>query len=204
MEVSDQSRAYMAVTESASADEVRFRVLEPLAPPPRAPEFEAALAIVRFRRFEWAVEKVTELGVRRVLPVIAARSDSRLVESATSRLPRWRRIAFEAAQQSRRLASPRIERPRHFERAIASGTVARRVLLDPSGSPLARLGGAGPCRFLIGPEGGWTEEEVASAKASGCIAARLGGTILRSETAAVAAASVCVSMHSRHAGETVR
>ena len=193
VEISDQAHAYLAVAESTSPAEVTFRVLEPLPATPPAPAFDAGLSIIRFRRFEWAMEKLTELGVRRVVPVIAARSGANLVASAPSRLRRWRRIAFEAAQQARRLSAPEVLPPQRFEDAVVRDTVSVRVLVDPSGSPVAQVCDGGPCWFLIGPEGGWTAEEQALARTSGCKSACLGRTILRSETAAVAMAAICSS-----------
>ena len=113
LEVSDQIRAYLAVTESCSPDEVRFRIEEPLPDPGPAPCLDVALAIIRFPRFEWAVEKLTELGVRSIIPVIATRSDAKLVSSAPGRAARWRahRVRGSAAIAASRRAGCRAADP---------------------------------------------------------------------------------------------
>lgn len=192
VEVSDQLRAYRATTESCSPEEVRFQVEDPLPDPPPMPRLVVALSIVRFARFEWAVEKLTELGVHAIRPLIADRSDPKLVTTAPKRVARWRRIGFEAAQQARRLAAPRVEQPIAFEQVVeCPGSVC--LLVDPDGDPLPQVHGGGGATLLVGPEGGWTERERNLAGANGIKTAGLGSTILRSETAAVAAAAICLA-----------
>ncbi len=200
VEISDQVRAYLAVTESCSPAEVRFRIEEPLPAPGPVPCIDAALAIVRFPRFEWAIEKLTELGVRSIIPVIAARSDTKLVSTASKRASRWHRIAFEAAQQSRRIAAPTLASPTPFEQAVRDCPTGAGLLAHPGGSPVADA-----CRgssvFLIGPEGGWTDEEASMASGRGLKTVDLGRTILRSETAAVAVAAVLSANHAAETGK---
>ena len=198
VEVSDQVRAYLAVTESCSPDEVRFRIEQPLPDPGPVPCLDAALAIIRFPRFEWAVEKLTELGVRSIIPVIAARSDVKLVSAASKRASRWQRIAFEAAQQSRRIAAPTVAAPTRFEQAVHDCPAGTGLLVHPGGAPLADAGRVASV-FLVGPEGGWTDEEAGMATRAGLRTADLGRTILRSETAAVATAAV---VSANRSGET--
>ena len=198
VEVSDQARAYVAVAETCSRHEVRFRVQEALPAPEVTPRLEAALAIIRFNRFEWAVEKLTELGVHQIIPTVAARSDSHLVAAAPSRLDRWRRIAFEAAQQSRRLAAPSVEAPSTLGEVIDGGAGGSTTLMaDPVGRPLLQVHSGEATRFLVGPEGGWTEAEQRLASQSGCTSASLGANVLRTETAAVAMAAVCANSSRR-------
>ena len=194
VEVSDQTKAFRAVVAECSPTEVRFRVEEALPEPTRMPRLEAALSIVKFPRFEWAIEKLTELGVHCIIPVVAARSDSRLVSSAPKRLARWRRIAFEAAQQSRRLAAPAVHPPTRFEAASRKGASGKRLLADRGGKPIGRIYAGEASRFLIGPEGGWTAAEEDFATANGCEVGSLGPTVLRAETAAVAMAAICASV----------
>ncbi|MGZ4815748.1 MAG: RsmE family RNA methyltransferase, partial [Terriglobales bacterium] len=76
------------------------------------------VAIFKFDRFEWAVEKATELGVSRIVPVIARRTDAHLAQAAVKRVERWRRIAHEASQQSRRVAAPEIAEPVRLKDAV--------------------------------------------------------------------------------------
>lgn len=191
MEVSDQLCAYRATTEACSPEEVRFRIAEPLPDPPPVPRLVVALSIVRFNRFEWAVEKLTELGVHAIRPLIADRSDPKLVAAAPKRVARWRRIGFEAAQQARRLAAPRVEHPITLEQ-LEQTSESVCVVTDPVGDPLPRVYGGGGATLLVGPEGGWTDRERNLAETNGFKLAGLGGTILRTETAAIAAASICL------------
>ena len=190
VEVSDQSRAYRAVTAACSPREVRFRVLEPLPEPSPGVGLDAALAIIKFPRFEWAVEKLTELGVRSVIPIMAARSDTRLVAAAAKRVERWRRMAFEAAQQARRVAAPAIRAPASLDEFVRGCRSDCRILARPGGPPLRAPSRGQSCAFLVGPEGGWTAEEEQRAEEGGFLAAGLSTTVLRSETAAVAVAAI--------------
>lgn len=192
VEVSDQARVFRATAISVSAREVRFRLEEQLPAVEPASRLEAAVAIIRYRRFEWAIEKLTELGVQRIVPIIAERSDSKLVGAAPKRVERWRRIAFEAAQQSRRLCSPSIEMPTLLEDVVRAGASAGKLILEPGGAPVCSGCDSG-YRFLVGPEGGWSAEERRLAAARGFRAVGLGHTVLRTETAAVAMAAICAS-----------
>lgn len=191
VEVSDQQCAYRATTEVSSPEEVRFRIAEPLPDPPPVARLVVALSIIRFNRFEWAVEKLTELGVHAIRPLIADRSDPKLAATAPKRVARWRRIGFEAAQQARRLAAPSVEHPITFEQLVQS-LESVCLLTDPVGDPLPKVYGGGGVTLLVGPEGGWTDRERDVAGTNGFKFAGLGGTILRTETAAVAAAAVCL------------
>jgi 16S rRNA (uracil1498-N3)-methyltransferase len=150
------------------------------------------LAVFKFDRFEWGVEKCTELGVSAIIPVIAQRTDSHLAKSAASRVARWRRIAREAAQQSRRDAAPEISDPKRVDKAIAEAPGKRIVLAETERERrLADVLEAGSATsFAVGPEGGWTESELALFRESGWISASLGPNILRTETAAIAALSI--------------
>ena len=194
VEVSDQERAYRAVTEACSPREVRFRLEERLPDPVHEPRMDAGLALIKFSRFEWAIEKLTELGVRSIIPVVAERSDARLVAAASKRLVRWRRVASEAAQQSRRLAAPAVEPPRPFEPFVRGCDTGARILVDSGGTPVAELRPGGALTFAVGPEGGWTSRERDLALGSGFSVASLGDSVLRAETAAIAVAAICASL----------
>ncbi len=160
------------------------------------PELIVLLAVFKFDRMEWAIEKLTELGVARIVPVIARRTETHLASAAGKRAERWRRIAKEAAQQSRRAAVPEIEEPMPFAHAVAV-EAATRILLAESGerSTLreALAGVSAPVALAVGPEGGWTADELRAFTAAGWRAASLGTTILRAETAAIAAAAIVIS-----------
>jgi 16S rRNA (uracil1498-N3)-methyltransferase len=152
-----------------------------------------ALAVFKFDRFEWAVEKCTELGAARIVPVIARRTDAHLAHAAEKRVDRWRRIAREASEQSRRLATPEIAEPVKLKAYLASAQSKSRIILAETEDQLQLrdlCAGSDEIVLAVGPEGGWTEEELKSFSAAGWRAASLGATILRAETAAIAALAV--------------
>ncbi|HME34434.1 MAG TPA: RsmE family RNA methyltransferase [Candidatus Sulfotelmatobacter sp.] len=156
------------------------------------------LAIFKFDRMEWAIEKCTELGVSRIVPVIARRTDAHLAAAAEKRSERWRRLALQAAEQSRRAAPAEIAAPVKLQ-DVASVTIGalRIVLAESEQQILLRDVLAsrpeGEIVVAIGPEGGWTEEELQFFQKAGWISASLGSTILRAETAAIAASAIVFS-----------
>src|SRR5580704_13155078 len=162
-EITDNSRVWLATVAGARRDLVRFDVAEELDPGPPAPEVTLYLALIKFDRFEWAVERATELGVTRIVPVAAVRSDRGLFEGGQKRVERWRRIAHEASEQSRRLRVPEIDAPAKMSAAIAESS-AHRFWCDerPGATPLSSWFEPRPgvsTALLIGPEGGWTDPE---------------------------------------------
>lgn len=155
------------------------------------------LAIFKFDRLEWAIEKCTELGVSGIIPVIARRTDSHLAAAAEKRVERWRRIARDAAEQSRRVSPPEISTPLKFKDALAACHGFRIVLSElETETSLRDMRSSEPTddvSLAIGPEGGWTEDELKFFIESGWISASLGPTILRAETAAIAATTILLS-----------
>src|SRR5262249_40859032 len=133
-EISDTHRVWLAEVETARKSEVRFSVLEELAAGPELPEVVLYLALVKFDRFEWAVEKATELGVTRIVPVETTRTEQGLFQGAAKRVERWRRIAHEASEQSRRLAPPDIADPIRFAAVNAEAPPHRFVLDENPGA----------------------------------------------------------------------
>ena len=117
-EITDNSRVWLATVESTRRDLVRFEITEEVEAGPAAPDVTLYLALFKFDRFEWAVEKATELGVSRIVPVAATRSDRGLFEGGQKRAERWRRIAHEASEQSRRLRVPEIDAPTKMAQAL--------------------------------------------------------------------------------------
>jgi 16S rRNA (uracil1498-N3)-methyltransferase len=192
-EISDTRRVWLGEIESARKSEVRFSLLEEIPVGPALPEVALYLALVKFDRFEWAVEKATELGVSRIIPVETARSDQGLFQGAAKRVERWRRIAHEASEQSRRLAPPEIADPIRFSTV---NKPANAFMLDerPNAPMLLRVLTTAPVALFIGPEGGWTDAERGTLSDSGWVAASLGRLILRAETAVCAALSVAVQV----------
>ena len=156
------------------------------------------LALFKFDRFECAVEKCTELGVSSIVPLIARRTDSHLVSAAPKRVERWRRIAHEAAQQSRRDAVPEIRKPGRLEEIISRAPGKRIVLAETEREhKLAEaVRDVSELSLAIGPEGGWTGSELALFRVHQWVHASLGPTILRAETAAIAALAIAQSSQS--------
>ncbi len=198
-ELSDGQCVWLARTESVGRDEVQFSLVEPLPAPVAPVRIELLLAIVKFDRFEWALEKATELGAEEIAPLAADRSEKGLIAAAGKRAERWKRILAESAQQARRLRIPGLRdaaKPRDAFRASAApvklllseraGARPLRELIEPVA--ILRRESDVPCvAIAIGPEGGWTDAEFASAGACGFVEAALGTNILRTETAVCAA-----------------
>jgi 16S rRNA (uracil1498-N3)-methyltransferase len=176
---------------------VEFDLAEQVHTPPPAP-IGLFLAIFKFDRMEWAIEKATELGVARILPVIAARTDAHLASAAVKRVDRWRKIALQASEQSRRSAPPEIRDPIRFREAATVPAETRIVLSESEAATQLRdafrqRNGEADVLLALGPEGGWTEDELGQFQKQGWRSASLGPTILRAETAAIAAVAIAVS-----------
>ncbi len=165
-------------------------------------EITLVLAIFKFDRMEWGIEKCTELGVSRIVPVIARRTDSHLAAASGKRLERWQRIARQASEQSRRAAPPEIAAPVKVAEALNLPGASRIVLAESEERTLLRdvvkpLTANDGIVLAVGPEGGWTEDELQLFRQAGWISASLGKTILRAETAAMAATAIVASaLHS--------
>jgi 16S rRNA (uracil1498-N3)-methyltransferase len=195
-EITDNQRAWLATVETARKDVVRFAVEEELPTGPELPDVTLYLALIKFDRFEWAVEKATELGVTRIVPFEAGRSEQGLFAGAQKRVDRWRRIAREASEQSRRLRATEIDLP---ARLPLSDVSTHRVWLDeqPGATPLMTafsMRSQNSVALVVGPEGGWIDAERGKFSESGWQAASLGPCILRAETAVCAALAVVSQM----------
>ncbi len=179
----------------ASHDQVEFELgaeVESTA----LPQVTVYLSIFKFDRLEWALEKLTELGISHVVPMIAQRTEEHLAKAAAKRVERWRKIAREASQQARRIAPPEIAEPLSLKKAIEQEQGSRIVLseVEETVSLKSALNGCkAPLALAFGPEGGWSETELELFKAAGWKPASLGHTILRAETAAIAAVAVAMA-----------
>jgi 16S rRNA (uracil1498-N3)-methyltransferase len=182
---------------SVSDDRVEFELGEEVILS-TLPPVALLLAIFKFDRMEWAIEKCTELGVQSILPVIARRTDAHLATAAGKRAERWRRIAQQASEQSRRASLPQISEPLRLTNALGE-EAAHHIVLSEAEKGLSlrdalRSHQKGESVLLaIGPEGGWTEDELKLFMDKGWVAASLGETILRAETAAIAATAIAIS-----------
>jgi 16S rRNA (uracil1498-N3)-methyltransferase len=197
-EITDNERAWLASVETAHKNLVRFSVIEELTAGPDLPPITLYLALIKFERFEWAVEKATELGVARIFPVEANRSEHGLSAGAHKRVERWKRIAREASEQARRLRAPEIADPIGLPEALRD-TSTHRCWLEEQPGARALLDafafrGGDSAALLVGPEGGWVDAERAQFAQAGWTAASLGPSVLRTETAVCAALAVLLQM----------
>jgi 16S rRNA (uracil1498-N3)-methyltransferase len=184
-------------------DEVRFNLVTEVQADPALP-VTLVMAVYKFDRMEWAIEKATELGVAAIAPVIAQRTEKHLAQAAAKRAERWQRIAHEAAQQSRRSDVPLVHQPTSLAAFVkAASNKTRIVLAEQERTTTLRravdeavrsAGDESPVlEIAVGPEGGWSSAEEALFDANAWKAASLGPRILRAETAAIAALSVVAS-----------
>jgi 16S rRNA (uracil1498-N3)-methyltransferase len=194
-EISDNHSVYLAEVVSARKDLVSFSVHEKVTSAEPLVRTTILVSLIRFERFEWMLEKATELGVARVMPVQAERSERGLEQAAGKRMARWNRIAREASEQSRRARLPEIGAPVTLAGALSIEAAFRYVLEEAEAPPILpalpvhREPGAG-VGVLVGPEGGWTDREREQIASASWRAVSLGPQILRAETAAIAALAI--------------
>src|SRR5271170_6430202 len=197
-------RVWRAVISGVSGDAVQFTLLSEVESEPALP-VTLLLSVFKFDRMEWIIEKATELGAERFIPMTARRSEKHLVQAAGARVERWRRVAREAAKQSRRSDVPVIE-------DLVSLKAAVRIRPAPPGLSLllaeqerantlyAAMQSRPPSvekaavYFAVGPEGGWTAEEEALFVSESWQPVSLGPRILRAETAGITAMAVVAAM----------
>ncbi len=194
-EISDNRDVYLAEVESARKDVVEFAILERLEASEPAFHTTLLVSLIKFERFEWVIEKATELGVGSIVPVEAERSEKGLAQAARKRLERWKRIAREASEQSRRVRLPEIEACIGLPAALGTAADYRYMLEERTAPPILQaLPGERAAQdraaLLVGPEGGWTDREREAISEAGWTAVSLGREILRSETAAIAGLAI--------------
>jgi len=178
-----------ATVESIAKDHAVLNVGEEIASREPAFEVQLAMAIIQLEKFELVLQKATELGVRSIIPLITDRIEVR-AERYAGKAERWERIVFEAVKQSGRSVVPIIEPPAKFDDVIArDGT---KIFFDADAPPTT----AQPrnrATLFIGPEGGWSDREIALARDCGALFERLGPRRLRAETAAIVAVAIITS-----------
>ncbi len=182
---------------SITAERIEFELGE-VIPAVATPNLTIVISIFKFDRMEWAIEKCVELGVSRIVPVVAQRTEAHLAKAAEKRMERWQRIGLQASEQSRRASRPEIFPPQALHTTVTTGGGTRivlaesehqRTLKDALQASLA----PGEITLAFGPEGGWTESELKLFRETGWMAASLGRTILRAETAVIAAAAIALA-----------
>jgi 16S rRNA (uracil1498-N3)-methyltransferase len=193
-EVACGDRVWRASVVSVADDRVEFALGEEVAACNVGP-VKLLLAVFKFDRMEWAIEKCTELNVTTIVPVSARRTEKHLALAADKRVERWRRIAREASQQSRRITPPEIASPLKLGDVLKTEAALRIVLAETEkeaglSNVLRGQSNVASLALAVGPEGGWTEDESRAFEEAGWIAATLGETILRAETAAIAAMAI--------------
>ncbi len=188
-------RVYRATVSSVSDERVELALGQEIEARITTVPVTLLLAVFKFDRMEWAIEKCTELNVTSIVPVIARRTEKHLAQATGKRVERWQRIAHEAAQQSRRLAPPEIAEPVKLADALLCHAEPKIVLAENErGVTLSEvLHSRNQVRSLalaVGPEGGWAEDEIQAFDRAGWVSTSLGETILRAETAAIAALAI--------------
>ncbi|MCA1826133.1 MAG: 16S rRNA (uracil(1498)-N(3))-methyltransferase [Myxococcales bacterium] len=189
--------------DSPELDAAVLRLDEPLSEgPARAVDVTLVQALAKGEKMDLVVQKATELGAMRIVPLASERAVVKVdSERGSAKAERWRKVAQEAARQSGRADVPKIDEPASWDAVLAllAGEPSRRgLLLDPGQTGL-RLGQAarGARRVLIavGPEGGFSPEERERAVRGGMLPVALGPLVLRTETAGLAALAVVLHVH---------
>jgi 16S rRNA (uracil1498-N3)-methyltransferase len=188
-------RSWQGVIAAQGRAEVRLAVGSATLHPAE-PRTVLCAGLIRPSRFEWLIEKATELGVSVVQPVTMTYSTVRPDEVGPARRERWHRIAVEAAEQCGRFTVPSIGGPVPFDRALEQPEGRLLVAAEPAHGHAIRLGaalhgiGTAPVTLLTGPEGGLTPDEVNAAIEAGGVLVSLGPRVLRAETAAIACLAI--------------
>lgn len=159
-------------------------------PAPTGVSITIASAVPKGDRADWMIEKLSELGVSRFIPLITARSV--VLPVGKNKRERWQRIAKESAKQSRRAGVMLIDELTALKDAIESvGPIGCFLSTESDAEPIARsIDGKSTIALFVGPEGGWTSNELDTMRAAGMRGLRLTTTVLRVETAAIAAATI--------------
>ena len=175
---------------------VYLTIQEELQPERESPvRITLGQGLLKGEKMKFVIQKATELGAARIIPLVTSRSIPIVEgERESLRLKRWQRIAEEAAKQSNRTVVPEIEAIQELADFLAQSAGARMMLWEGEPIPLREvLGEIDPTvgiTLLIGPEGGFSEEEVSAAQAQGFLVAGLGKRVLRAETAALSVLSI--------------
>lgn len=197
-----QGTRYLMELTRVTKQELTGRILSTSQEPVRtAPRLRLAQALLKGEKMDWVIQKATELGVSEIIPLQSRHTIVQLrPERLDAQLARWQRIALEAAQQSEQWHMPVIAQPQTLTACLASHPAPALSLIlteRREGQSLHNVrlpeGGNESVLVLIGPEGGWSKEEVTQAEQAGCTLMTLGPHILRAETAAIVAVGILQS-----------
>ena len=185
-----RGREFRCTVSSNKRETAELRIeaeVEPAKPESQL-QLNLCVALLKGEKFDLVVQKATELGVHKITPLITRNADIHLRDRADSnkRVARWQRIALEAAKQSGRAFVPEISLPIRFEEALDADGLGL-MFSERGGEPLEQITqtAAQSLTALVGSEGGWSDEEIESARARDFHVITLGGRILRAETAAI-------------------
>jgi 16S rRNA (uracil1498-N3)-methyltransferase len=179
-------------------DTAELDIIEEVSPASQESTLDLTLgvALLKGDKFDLVVQKTTELGVQRIVPLVTRHADIHLRDSsdADKRVIRWQRIALEAAKQSGRALVPRIDAPVSFSTFITDRSSAGILFSERRGQSLSEAVQAydqpAELTAIVGSEGGWSDEELDAAHDAGCQIVTLSGRILRAETAAITVATL--------------
>ena len=184
-------REFRCTVSSAARDSAELRIdaeVEPAKPESQL-QLNLCVALLKGEKFDLVVQKATELGVTKVVPLITRYADIHVRDEADAakRVTRWQRIALEAAKQSGRAFVPEISGPVAFQTFVneAKNDGLYVMFSERGGGPFNSLSTSQSLTALVGSEGGWSDEEIDHAKARDFHIITLGGRILRAETAAI-------------------
>ena len=198
----DRSGAqYEAEIEEITKDHTRLMILKPAAVQAASKQITMAQALLKSKKTDFLIQKATELGIAEFVPITCSRAIMKIEEKAGKRISRWKNIALEAAKQSGQTRIPSILPPVPIEHFVKQGDSQLKLFLNENGGkPLRDLvkehlcshhdNKPGSVTLLCGPEGGWTDQEEKVILEGHFVAISLGRSILRAETAAMAAMAV--------------
>lgn len=194
----EQGTNYMAKVEEIRKDMTRLSILQTLDENKPKIKITLAQALLKSKKMNLIIQKSTELAVTNIIPVITVRTIVKVEEKIQKKIERWKKIALEAVKQSQRSFLPSISSPMPIEKLVErrgdekklllsenKGKYLRDILIENSGSAYKTLKPPSSVLILIGPEGGWTEEEEKYILSNGYEAVSLGEQTLRAETAAL-------------------
>jgi len=196
--IDEEGERYLAEVREVGENQTKLDILEKAEKPEAKIHLTLAQALLKSKKMDFLIRKATELGMTEFIPVVASRSVARVQEREAKKVERWQKIAASASKQSRRAFVPGVQPPQTYRSFIrdrhelkrlilceALGRYLREILAEGPESPAE--GGIPSVVIAVGPEGGWTEEEVNLALENGFEPVSLGKQVLRSETASLAA-----------------